>query len=469
VNDFSMLQSSSRALFRSSSMGVKLIVVSAMALLMTIPGFFVGGLVDDRTKRAEDVVKEISSHVGGPQTFLGPTLAIPYSIPPRSLADSAKYGTYLVFPAQATAALRTTTEERHRSLFRVPVFQANLKLDANFDLSGVPADAPQGAELDWSRAEIIVGVSDPRGALADATLTTESKTVTLVPSEVADNITFGEDQSQHVKLTLFGAKAGGFVKANSQLQTTSTLRFSGAERISVLAYGKTTHLTAQGDWRNPGFDGGIPPVQRNISRQGFTAEWSVPFIARGVRAEGPSDSITGLDTTALGMSFIEVADPYQSVNRSLKYVLLFLGLLFLSYFIFEATTGKRVHPAQYVLVGIAQIIFYLLLLSFAERIGFDYGFMLAGTATVILLSANAGWIFSSRLQGARALVIFTLLYALIYLLLTLEDNALLVGAIASFLTVATAMYFTRRIDWYSSLPITGTPEPSKPIMPGDPA
>ena len=161
-----------------------------------------------------------------------------------------------------------------------------------------------------------------------------------------------------------------------------------------------------------------------------------------------------------------MADPYQSVNRSLKYVLLFLGLVFLSYFIFEATTGRRVHPAQYILVGIAQIIFYLLLLSFAERIGFDYGFMLAGAATVILLSANAGWIFASRLQGARALVIFTLLYTLIYLLLTLEDNALLVGAIASFLAVAAAMYFTRRIDWYSSLPVTGLPEQTKPMMPG---
>ena len=466
MNDFSMLQSSPRGLFRSLSMGVKLIIVCGLALLMAIPAFFVSGLVNDRTKRAEDVVKEISSHVGGPQTFLGPTLAIPYSIPPESPADFTKHGIYLVFPAQASAALRTTTEERHRSLFRVPVFQADLKLDANFDLSGVPAAAPQGAELDWRRAEIVVGVSDAHGALADATLTTDAKTMTLVPAEIAENIAFGGDQNRHVKLSLFGAKVADIVKPDTQFHTTSTLRFSGAERISVLAYGKTTHLTAQGDWRNPGFDGGIPPVNRNISNQGFTAEWSVPFIARGVRAEGPSDSINGLDTTALGMSFIEVADPYQSVNRSLKYVLLFLGLVFLSYFIFEATTGRRVHPAQYILVGIAQIIFYLLLLSFAERIGFDYGFMLSGAATVILLSANAGWIFASRLQGARALVIFTLLYTLIYLLLTLEDNALLVGAIASFLAVAAAMYFTRRIDWYSSLPVTGPPEQTKPMMPG---
>ena len=143
---------------------------------------------------------------------------------------------------------------------------------------------------------------------------------------------------------------------------------------------------------------------------------------------------------------------------------LFLGLLFLSYFIFEVTTGKRVHPAQYILVGVAQIIFYLLLLSFAERIGFDFGFLLAGSATVILLSANAGWIFESRIQGLRALLCFGLLYALNYMLLRLEDNALLVGAVASFLAVATAMYFTREIDWYSQLAGSGTQEQRAPLL-----
>src|SRR4029077_16087431 len=118
---------------------------------------------------------------------------------------------------------------------------------------------------------------------------------------------------------------------------------------------------------------------------------------------------------------------YQSVNRSLKYALLFVGLVFLSFFVFEVTTGTRVHPAQYVLIGIAQIIFYLLLLSFSERIGFDFGFLLAGAATVMLLSANMRWVFSSLTQGIQALIVFTLLYGLIYLLLRLEDNALLVG------------------------------------------
>ncbi len=449
-------------------MGVKLIVVCALALLVTIPALYVGGLVEDRTQRAAEVVKEISRHVGGQQIFLGPTLAIPYNIPPQFERDLAKHGTYVVFPARASGAIKTTTEERRRSLFKVPVFQADLNLDATFDLTGVPAAAPQGAELDWSRAEIVVGVSDARGALADATLTMAEKTSTLAPGEIAQDVSIGGDQSQRIKLALLGAKAGSVAKPNAQFAVRSVLRFSGAQRIALLAYGKTTHLVVRGGWPSPGFDGGFLPVSRSVSSNGFSAEWSVPFIARGTRAEGSIDSISGLDATALGVSFIEVADPYQSVNRSLKYVLLFLGLIFLSFFIFEVTTGKRVHPAQYILVGTAQIIFYLLLLSFAERIGFDFGFLISGTATVVLLSVNAGWVFASSAQGIRALVIFALLYGLIYLMLRLEDNALLVGAIASFVAVAAAMYFTRGIDWYSPAPTLGTRgRPDHPAVPGN--
>jgi inner membrane protein len=446
---------------RSRSIGLKLIVVCGLAVVMLVPSLLVSGLIEDRRGRAADVIKDISAHVGGQQTFLGPTLAIPYKVPPQFPGDPARYGIYLVFPAHAAAAVKTATQERHRSLFKVPVFQADLKMDASFDLTGVPAAAPAGAELDWSRAEFVVGVSDARGALADAVLTAEGKNAALAPARIWQNLTIGGNVNAPVRLTLLGVQVEGLAQPNKQFDLSARLLFSGAQRIAVLAYGKTTHVSAQGDWPNPGFDGGFLPATRTISGSGYTAEWSLPFIARGVRAEGVSDSITGLDATALGVSFIEVADPYQSVNRSVKYVPLFLGLVFLSYFIFEATTGKRVHPAQYILVGIAQIIFYLLLLAFAERIGFDFAFLMAGVATVLLLSANAGWIFGSRRYGMKACSVFTPLYILIYTLLRLEDNSLLIGAIASFLAVAATMYFTRKIDWYNSPAQRGASAPTQ--------
>ena len=455
MNQFQALPLNLQIRNRSRSMGLKLLLVSGLALMMTIPALFVDNIVEERTKRAKDVIQEVSGRVGGQQTFLGPALSIPYTIPPAYKGASPVLGVYVVFPTQGDATVKVRTEERRRSLFKVPVFQADLKFDAAFDLAGVPSAAPADAVLDWTRAGIVVGASDARGALADGTLTVNGKTVTLVPAE-----TVGDPNAvQRLPLTYFGVRRVDVAQPNATFRVTAVLRFSGAQRISVLAYGKTTHLTVEGDWPSPSFDGGFLPVKRSVSAQGFTGEWSVPFIARGIPAEGTNTAVSALDGTALGISFIEVADPYQSVNRSLKYVALFVGLVFLTYFVFEVTTGKRVHPAQYVLVGVAQMIFYLLLLSVSERIGFDWGFVIAGGATVLLLSANASWIFESRLQGFRALIVFSLLYSLIYLLLRLEDNALLVGAVASFLAVAAVMYFTRNINWYSSIPPVGAQPP----------
>ena len=165
---------------------------------------------------------------------------------------------------------------------------------------------------------------------------------------------------------------------------------------------------------------------------------------------------------------IHLADSYRSTRRSLHYITLFLGLVFLTYFLFEVSTGKRVHPAQYALVGVAQIIFYLLLLSFAEHLGFDLSFLIAGASTIALLSVNTDWVFRSRKLGFRALVVFAALYTFIYVLLRVEAYALLVGAIASFSAVAAAMYITRNVDWYGSS--GGAPSfagaPPDPSQPG---
>lgn len=167
---------------------------------------------------------------------------------------------------------------------------------------------------------------------------------------------------------------------------------------------------------------------------------------RGVLAAS-SENPTVQPTTVLG---IRLADSYRSTRRSLHYITLFLGLVFLTYFLFEVRTGKRLHPAQYALVGIAQTIFYLLLLSFAEHLGFDWSFLIAGVSTIVLLSVNTEWVFRSRQLALRSLAVFTALYAFIYVLLRVEAYALLVGAIASFAAVAVAMYITRDVDWYGN-------------------
>jgi len=185
-----------------------------------------------------------------------------------------------------------------------------------------------------------------------------------------------------------------------------------------------------------------------LSLSGFFVEGLTTERAdsRGLLAASAENSSTQ-PTTVLG---IRLADSYRSMRRSLHYLTLFLGLVFLTYFLFEVLSGKSAHPAQYVLVGVAQIIFYLLLLSLAEHLGFDLSFLIAGAATVALFAVNTEWVFRSRRLGLQALAAFSSLYGFIYVLLRVEAYALLVGAIASFTAVGAAMYITRNVDWYGS-------------------
>ncbi len=176
-----------------------------------------------------------------------------------------------------------------------------------------------------------------------------------------------------------------------------------------------------------------------------------------------SEVVSQQPKTVLG---IHLADSYRSIRRSLHYITLFLGLVFLTYFLFEVLTGKSVHPAQYALVGIAQTIFYLLLLSLSEHLGFDLSFLIAGSSTVGLFSVNTEWVFRSRKLARRAFAVFTLVYTFIYVLLRVEAYALLVGTLASFAAVAAAMYITRNVDWYGSG--QGTPSFASAAPPANP-
>lgn len=450
------------------SLGLKLLLVCALAFLMSIPALFVFALLMERTGRAETVAQEVGGLMGGPQTFLGPVIAVPYTrtatvtaqaapdgsvVAPRSVRET---GVWHVFPTRGRVTVSTDSEVRRRSLFKVPVYAADLTYSATFDLTRAGAEAPAGLVLDWSRAEIVLGASDARGAKSDIGLTLGGQTVALTPSTVEPTTGLASPEGVDHRtprgegLKLFGTRLPETLRAAGSFDVSGRAAFSGARRVGVLAFAGTTEAAIRGDWAHPSYNGGFLPARQAPAAKGpgFEATWSVPFVARGVPVEGGDDALSRLGVTEMAVSFVEPANPYQSVSRSLKYAPLFIGLVFLAYFLFETTTGRRVHPAQYVLVGLAQVIFYMLLLSVAEHVGFDPAFALAAAATVGLISAYAGWTFDSRAQGLRALVAFAFLYGLIYVLMRLEDYALLVGALASFAAIAAVMYFTRRVDWY---------------------
>jgi inner membrane protein len=449
---------------KSADWGAKAMLVFALAVLMAIPGFFVFSLVLDRQHRAETVTQQVSALQGGPQQLLGPMLIAPY-VAPRPPANDAngvphpqppESGWYVVSPDEGTAIVSLKTASLHRSIFNVPVYEAQADIDARFSPPPANANLPAGSTINWQAARLVVGFSDLRGAKSDVTgVFTDSTAQTPIVFSPTTGVSLGSPGAapggDAAKSSYGLVEAPGAAVVGSQGGTLHvTLRFTGAERLSVMPFAKSTVVKITGDWPAPSFDGGFLPEARQIAKSGFAASWSVPFIARGLSDHGSTDalSLEQLGGKDLGVSLVSASDPYQTMMRALKYAVMFVGLVFLTFFVFEALSGQRVHAAQYLLVGLAQMAFYLLLLSLSEYVGFDSAFAIAAVATVLLMGLYAGAAFKSRGRGAQALAVFSVVYGLIYLLMRLEDFALLAGSIASFLGLAGAMYLTRNLDWY---------------------
>lgn len=427
------------------SFGLKLILVCGLALLMAIPAGFVWALIYARSSDAQTAIYEVSQLRGGEQTLMGPFIAVPYD---RDVLVDNKVqtmrGSVVLYAETGTADARLLTETLHRGLHDVPVYSAETQYTAQFQPARITEAAPSDARIIWPEARIYMTVTDPRGArVVEMTLDGQ----TLAPEPV-DNAPMANGASITYQ-RLVGAHIPWLQEqADRTLEATANFTVTGAQRISFAAFARESTISLSGDWPSPSFEGGVLPDLRTVSDDGFTATWRIPYLARGAAGAGADIMVDNLIGLAPAVRLLDEANPYQSIQRALKYAPMFLGLVFLTYFLFETTSGRRAHPAQYILVGLAQLAFYLLLLAVSEVIGFTPGFLVAAVATVAAISLYAGSVFGSWGSALRAFGVFTVLYALIYTLLRLEDYALLAGSIASFLAIAGTMYMTRNLDWY---------------------
>lgn len=463
------------------SVGLKLLLVCALAALMSLPAFAVFGLILERTNRAAAVVREVGATFGGEQAFSGPMLAAPYKATRTVNGQDGKpttevqSGWYLVFPATGTGEGLVDVDVRQRgSLFKVRTYRAGVKFDAGFDLTGEPSAAPEGAVVDWKRTALLIGVTDPRGAQMAQVRVNGGEPQKLEPGSAFQEIPASLQASGGGSLQWLKLDMGETARPGERIQILADLAFTGVESVTLSAFAKETKLSLQGDWPHIAFGGAFPSSVEQSPAGGFLRRWSIPFVARGLDGAGVAGSTLITPSLAVSARMLDHANPYQAVERSLKYALMFIGLIFLAFFVLETLSGKKVHPAQYVLIGLAQVVFYLLLLSIAERIGFDLAFLIAAGATVALISSYAGVVFDSRARGLAALAIFSALYGVIYMLMRLEEFALLAGAVAAFSAIAAVMYFTRRVTWYDQrqggASNLGTAPPSgDPGKPGRPA
>ena len=458
------------------SLGLKLIVVCGLVLLMAIPAMFISYIAFERSGRADDVTREVSERYGGEQYVSGPMILAPYTSA-RADGSISETGFYAVFAQTGAASFEDmVTTIRKRSLFKVPTYEAQGSLKGHF---GIVSELETGGAIDiaWQEAKIIVSLSDVRGLNKDVTLRLsggEARKFQPANMDVQSHISapthsveYAVDSGarhvvtrpeirrngwlrDHQGQTYLSAPIGDVLAKGEAFDVSVDLELSGASRLGLTPFAQSTEVSLSSDWADPGFSGGFPPRERNITDMGFSAQWSVPYLRRGIRAHGKAHTLMALTAPEklMTVQFVSVDNPYQTVNRALKYSVLFIGLVFLAYFLFEVIVGVRVHPAQYILIGLAQSIFYLLLLAFAERIGFTAAFLVSAGATVAATAGYAGAVFGGREYVLRAGAVFGLVYGLLYSLMRMQDFALMIGALASFLAIALTMYLTRHLDWY---------------------
>jgi inner membrane protein len=460
------------------SAGLKLFIICGLVLLMSIPAMFIGAISFERASAANLVVEDVSRRYGGPQTIIGPILSIPYQA--QQSDGSTETGHYIIYADFGRADFKSVeVESKTQSLYKVPIYTANGQLTARFKDPLKRIDA-QGLNLDMKAARLLVSVSDVRGLKQDVRLwTTKGVSQAFEPWQRESNVRTGSPATyefdsngnrqiirpavlgrSHTALPNYGhwmtVPASALLSTDEGFEVTVDLVLSGAQSLSILPFAKSTDVRMSSNWADPGFKGEFTPLSREISETGFTADWAMPYLSRGIRGEGESsDVLRGLDQNAVRVKFVNTDNPYQTVNRALKYSVLFIGLVFLAYFLFEVIVRTPVHPAQYILIGLAQAIFYLLLLAFAERVGFTWAFWIAASLTVAITSAYAGAVFGGRSYIWKTGAVFATVYGLLFVLMRIADFALMIGALASFVAIAATMYLTRDMDWY------GGPKPLK--------
>lgn len=436
-----------------NSPAFKLGLISFIILLLLIPLLVVNGLVSERQSRVYEVRSEVGRTWGPEQRLNGPFLIVPYTTASRSMQGDKQIETLsehhaLFMPETLLVEGNLDTKTLRRSIFDVPVYSARLKLSGRFATPRISDVVTDPRSVRWRDATIVLGLSGVSGLKDMAVVKIAgAKDAAFEPSI---GLTGSNTAGIHAKLV----EAGPSVIANADaapapFDFSIDLALNGSVSFDIAPVAKETRVMLASNWPHPSFGGAFLPDDRQITRSGFKSSWKVPHLARSVAQSGVvgNSSIERLSAFAFGVRMIEPVDFYAQVNRATKYGFMFLVLAFMAMFCLELIVKRPVHPVQYLFTGIALVFFYALLLSLAEHIGFAVAYMLAATATGVMLAVYTGTILRSRRLGGILLAVFIVIYVFLYLILRLEDYALLVGALLGFVALTFVMFATLRVEW----------------------
>lgn len=439
---------------RGRSLGLKILLVGGLVLALGVPLAIVNVLAWERENRAQTVAVEVGAALGGAQTFRGPYLSIPFETVQVTETgrgeDLVRTETVLrehivVSPEVLDLWVRLETHTLRRAIYTVPAYRSDMQMTATFDLQGVAALAPADATISWEQARIFATVSDLRGISEDFNAQASTQEAPLA-FEPGMTFTMGESRNGRA---ISAAIAG--ISDGARVEFTGELVMTGARSFALQPSGRETRAEITGDWPHPGFDGSYLPAERETGAEGFSASWLVPYLARGFPArwvEGRSYSLSNAHGAAMTVNLVNPADGYARVSRSLKYAIFFVGFTLLMFFLIEASGSQRLHAAQYILIGLAQVVFYLMLLALSEHASIAIAFSGSAAATIVLTALYAWTAFKDNARAMLTFAALTLSYVIQFLLVLIEEYALLIGAGLTFLAIAGTMYVTRKVDWY---------------------
>jgi inner membrane protein len=432
------------------------IIVGVLSLILLIPAAFIQELVRERKGRLQEVQEEVSSKWSGEQTVTGPIIAVPYVERVTDPDDAKKVRiiqhTAFFLPERLEIKAHINPETRHRSIFQVTVYDSEISMEGSFGPMNFGALHVPTSDIQFDRATVFIGLSDFRGIQDQVTMDRAGQALAF---------NAGLPANAPIPTGLQSPFALPLTAATETASFRMKIRLRGSDRLYFTPVGKTTEVHMNSTWPAPSFDGEFLPVNPpDISPKGFTADWKVLHLNRNFPQYWRDGEVTSAKGTAgmpppnpilesaFGVRLYASADGYARTERSVKYALLFIMLTFTLYFFIELFQKKRVHPLQYVLVGIALCVFYLLLLSISEYAGFTPAYAIASLATVSLVTLYTRSVFGQWKVAAIFGGVLGFLYTFIFVLIRMEDGSLLFGSIGLFIVLALVMWFSRKVDWY---------------------
>ena len=422
---------------------IKGCIVGGLILVMLIPSLFIMNLVTERADRQKEAAAEVSAKWAESQAITGPLLVIPYREAIQDgdgkISEFTRYAYFL--PEHLKIDGKLLPEIRNRSIYKIVVYRSNITLEGDFaplhpENLNIPA-----AALMPDEAYICFGLNDFRG-IEDQLSIQWNDNAYIFNAGLPDKKIIATGLNAPVTLTIDD------ISRTNKFSIRLNLR--GSERLSFTPVGRTTNVHVISDWKNPSFDGNFLPVTKPvIDNNGFVADWKVQHLNRNFPQSWKNESFD-LKPSQFGITLLQPVDAYSKTERSVKYAILFIALTFGLYFFIEILQKKQVHPIQYVLVGLALSIFYTLLLSVSEYLPFNISYLAASLATATLITFYTRSIFNTWRIASLFGGLLVMLYGFIFILIQLQDGALLFGSIGLFILLAVVMYYSRRIDWYGN-------------------